>query len=143
MSEDERPDPTANLRFDPARKGLEAVMGPLEAQVMALVWELGETTVRDVWERLGGEEQAAYTTVMTIFHRLYEKGYVEREAAGRAHRYRPRTSRDEFQGNVLSRVLRGVLAQVRAGAPLGALGDLGKRERKLLRKMLDETDETS
>lgn len=140
MGKHERPDPTTNIRFEPAREGLEAVMGPLEARVMQVIWELGETTVREVWERLGGEDQAAYTTVMTIFHRLYEKGYVEREAVGRAHRYRPRTSRNEFQGNVLSQVLQGILGQVRSAQPLGVLGRLGKRDRALLRKMLDEAE---
>lgn len=140
MSKDQRPDPTQGIRFEPDRDGLEAVMGPLEAQVMDLVWELGEATVREVWERLGGEEQAAYTTVMTIFHRLHEKGYVEREAVGRAHVYRPRTSRDDFQESVLSQILRGVLGQIRQSQPLGVMGRLRKRDRALLRKMLDEVD---
>ena len=140
MAKDERPDPTTTIRFEPARDGLESIMGPLEAKVMDTIWELGETTVREVWERLGGEEQAAYTTVMTVFHRLHGKGYIERESIGRAHRYRPCASREEFQGNVLSRILRGVLGQVRREQPLGLLGRLGKRDRALLRKMLEEAD---
>lgn len=140
MAKDERPDPTNTIRFEPSRDGLESIMGPLEAKVMDAIWDLGETTVREVWERLGGEEQAAYTTVMTIFHRLFEKGYIEREAIGRAHKYRPCATREEFQGSVLSRILRGVLGQVRREHPLGLLGRLGKRDRALLRKMLDEVD---
>lgn len=140
MGKSGRSDPTEGIRFEPDREGLEAVMGPLEAQVMDLVWELGETTVRAVWERLGGEDQAAYTTVMTIFHRLYEKGYVERESVGRAHVYRPRSSRADFEGSVLSQVLKGVLGQIRRGQPLGLMGRLRKRDRELLRKMLDEAE---
>lgn len=140
MAKDERPDPTESIRFEPARDGLESLMGPLEAKVMDVIWERGETTVREVWESLGGEELAAYTTVMTIFHRLHDKGYIEREAIGRAHLYRPCASRDEFQGSVLSRILRGLLGQVRREQPLGLLGRLGKRDRALLRKLLDEVD---
>lgn len=135
------PDPTERVRFEPSREGLEAVMGPLEARVMAALWDLGEGTVREVWSQLGGEEQAAYTTIMTIFHRLHEKGYVERDASGRAHRYRPRSSRDEFQGNVLSRVLRGVLDRVRQEQPLGLMGRLDRKDRALLRAMLDEAED--
>lgn len=141
MADDDSPDPTANIRFEPARDGLEAMMGPLEARVMQVIWEIGETTVREVWQRLGGEEQAAYTTIMTIFHRLHEKGFVARRARGRAHVYRPRTSRDEFQGSVLSRILGGVLGQVRCGQPVGVMGRLSPKDRELLRRMLDEAEE--
>lgn len=141
MAKDPAPDPTANIRFEPSREGLESVMGPLEARVMDVIWARGEVTVREVWDHLGGEAEAAYTTIMTIFHRLHEKGYVEREAAGRAHRYRPRTSRDEFQGSVLTRVLHGVLGQLRKAQPLGVMGRLEAQDRALLRKMLEEAEE--
>lgn len=128
------------LRFEPDRDGLEAVMGPLEARVMDVVWERGEVSVREVWERLSAEEDTAYTTIMTIFHRLHEKGYLERRSQGRAHLYSPRESRQQFQEGFLARVLRGVMQQVRGTGSVGLVGKLEKGDRDLLRRMLAESE---
>lgn len=115
-------------------------MGPLESRVMEALWGLGSGTVRQVWERLGGEAEIAYTTVLTTLQRLHDKGLVRREVAGRAHRYRPRTSRLEFEGGVFSRVLGGILGRLRRNRPVGLLGRLSARDRALLRELLDEAD---
>lgn len=41
---------------------------------MRVLWETPNLTVRDVAQRLPGRRQRAYTTVMTVMNRLYEKG---------------------------------------------------------------------
>lgn len=115
-------------------------MGPLEAKVMDLVWTNDEVSVREVWRVLSKDSEVAYTTVMTIFHRLHEKGYLERRSQGRAHLYRPRESRQEFQEGVLARIVRGVIHQVRGTQALGVLGKLGKKDRALLRRMLEQSE---
>jgi len=40
------------------------VFGELEARIMEAVWALGEPTVQDVCDRLGGDYH--YKTVMTV-----------------------------------------------------------------------------
>lgn len=52
---------------------------------MALAAAGGPLTVGEVRAELGGD--LAYTTVMTVLARLYEKGLVNRERAGRAYVY--------------------------------------------------------
>jgi predicted transcriptional regulator len=86
------------------------------------------------------EGDLAYTTVMTIFHRLHEKGYLDRRSQGKAHVYFPRETRKEFQEGFLARVLRGVVEQVRGTGSAGLLGKLKKKDRALLRRMLDESE---
>ena len=46
-------------------------LGPLEVEVMEVVWTMGACNVRDVVERL--DRKLAYTTVMTTLDRLYKK----------------------------------------------------------------------
>ncbi len=70
-------------------------LGRLETRVMALLWRQGEASVQDVAARL--EPPRAYTTVMTTLDRLYKRGLLERETAGRAFRYRARWSETEWQ----------------------------------------------
>ena len=85
---------------------LESLLGPLEQDVMDVVWSLGDATVRDVHDELSRRRKIAYTTVMTTMTRLASKGLLRRDTAGLAHRYRPIVSRDTYAratlGNVLS-----------------------------------------
>jgi predicted transcriptional regulator len=60
--------------------------GALETEVLAALWAASEPmTPAQVQESLRAE--LAYTTVMTILTRLYEKGAVSRERVGRAYAY--------------------------------------------------------
>lgn len=62
--------------------------GALEAEVLAVLWAgEGPLSPEQVRKALPGE--LAYTTVMTILVRLYEKGVVTRQAGGRGYRYSP------------------------------------------------------
>lgn len=90
-----------NRRNDP----LESLLGPLEQDVMDVVWRLGDATVRDVHDRLAAERKIAYTTVMTTMTRLATKGLLRRDTAGLAHRYRPAVSQDSYLRAALGRVL--------------------------------------
>jgi predicted transcriptional regulator len=66
--------------------------GELESGVLATLYEADEPqTARQVRERLPGD--LAYTTVLTILSRLYDKGMLVRHRAGRGYAYAP--ARDE------------------------------------------------
>ena len=56
---------------------------------MKIVWRLGQSTVRDVYEALRARRQIAYTTVMTMMKILEEKGHLKKRQVERAYVYRP------------------------------------------------------
>lgn len=64
-----------------------------QLDVMNLLWEEGSATVREAKEAL--EEDLAYTSVLTVFQTLEEKGHVVHEQEGKAYRYYPTVSREE------------------------------------------------
>ena len=69
-----------------------AGMGPLEAEVMGVLWRAGRPLpVREVATALNAERTAtlAYTTVMTVMSRLAGKGILARSRAGRRFVYTP------------------------------------------------------
>ena len=72
--------------------------GELEARVMDILWDTSEElTPRDVYAVLRRRRQGvAYTTVMTIMVRLWQKGMLTREEFGRSFAYRPVSGRDEW-----------------------------------------------
>jgi predicted transcriptional regulator len=92
---------SGSRRTDP----LETLLGPLEQDVMDVVWRLGDATVRDVHDELAAQRKIAYTTVMTTMTRLAAKGLLARDTESLAHRYRPAVSQDSYLRSALGRVL--------------------------------------
>jgi len=94
-----------------SRRGasLETLLGPLEQDVMDVVWRLRDATVRDVHAELAAGREIAYTTVMTTMARLARKGLLLRDTADLAHRYRPVVSRDQYARGAVGDVLAWLL----------------------------------
>ena len=77
-------------------------LGELEAEVMARLWDWDRTcTVRDILEDLAPDRQLAYTTVMTVLDNLHKKGFVTRQAVGRAYHYQSVQSREEHTADLI------------------------------------------
>lgn len=96
-----RKDRQVSKRNDP----LEALLGPLEQDVMDVVWQLGDTTVGDVHEALRTRRKIAYTTVMTTMTRLAAKGLLQRDTTGKAHRYSPAVTRERYGRSAIETVM--------------------------------------
>ncbi|WP_298818062.1 BlaI/MecI/CopY family transcriptional regulator [Chloroflexus sp.] len=97
------------FRFSPTKDGLVKVLGPLETEIMQILWQEGASTVKKVHRRLAQQRDIAYTTVMTTMSRLAEKGVLKREREGLAYVYTPVISEDEFVNMVVRQVLDGLL----------------------------------
>lgn len=70
---------------------------------MEVVWSHGDSSVRDVAEKL--DRPLAYTTVMTTLDRLYKKGLLERRKADRAFVYWPSLTRPEWERRIVADLL--------------------------------------
>ncbi|SFP05380.1 Predicted transcriptional regulator [Amycolatopsis arida] len=76
--------------------------GELEAVVMDRVWTCADTiTVREVFESLKTTREIAYTTVMSTMDNLHRKGWLARERQGRAFRYWPTLTREEYSARLM------------------------------------------
>lgn len=55
------------------------MIGPLEAEVIGILNELGEATAMAIWEELTRRgRKTAYTTVLTVLSRLYTRGFINK-----------------------------------------------------------------
>jgi predicted transcriptional regulator len=78
-------------------------LGELEDAVMTRVWKWNRpVTVREVLEDLQQERTIAYTTVMTVLDNLHQKGWVRREAEGRAYRYEAVSTRAAYAAALMN-----------------------------------------
>jgi predicted transcriptional regulator len=84
---------------------LADVLGPLESEIMDVVWDAGEVTVRDVHRTLNDNRPIAYTTVMTTLGRLTDKGLLHRVEDQPAHRYSALVSREEYASSTVKSVV--------------------------------------
>ena len=64
-------------------------LGWLEAEILRIVWDKGEVTVRDVYEELRLRRRIAYTTVMSVLRNLAAKGLLVQDKSKPAYIYTP------------------------------------------------------
>lgn len=110
-----------------------ATLGPLELELMQILWSRGESNVRDAVCRL--ERPLAYTTVMTTLDRLYKKGFLGRRMSDRAFVYSPRFSQEEWERQRAESVVAGWLAGSRPSRELlfsSFLDAVGEHDASLL-----------
>ncbi|MBD2501242.1 BlaI/MecI/CopY family transcriptional regulator [Anabaena azotica] len=74
-------------------------VGPLEAEILNIVWELGSATVKDVHDRILADpnRELAYTSVTTVLRRLTDKGWLACDKKGRAFYWRPLLSKQQAE----------------------------------------------
>ena len=104
-------------------------LGGLQAEVLDIYWRLESATVREALDDLNGrrKQKLAYTTVLTLVSRLWQRGLLEREPEGRGFRYRAVRSRDqllaELSDELIDRLLDdfGEVAVARLGERLERL----------------------
>jgi len=88
---------------------LRLILGPLETQVMEVLWANGACRVREVIRKLN--RKIAYTTVVSTLDRLFKKNLVSRQMRDRGYLYSPRVSCQEWT----NKVARDVVAKLLAG----------------------------
>ena len=76
-----------------------------ELEILDLLWERGEATVREIYEDLSGRKPTVYTTVLKLLQIMHEKGLVERDSSAKAHVYRAKQAQAETQKNLVTDLL--------------------------------------
>jgi predicted transcriptional regulator len=107
-----------------ARRSTLDVRGSRQADVMQIVWDLGEATVDDVRAAQPEQARSAYTTVQTVLNRLLDRGLLERERRGKAFVYRARYDESELIARSIGERLAGASESVRKAALLSLVDDL-------------------
>jgi predicted transcriptional regulator len=97
------------FRFSPTKDGLVKVLGPLETEIMRIIWRDERNTVKKVHRKLSQNREIAYTTVMTTMSRLADKGVLNRHREGLAYVYTPAIKEEEFVTLVVQQVMDGLL----------------------------------
>ncbi|HVV71916.1 MAG TPA: BlaI/MecI/CopY family transcriptional regulator [Verrucomicrobiae bacterium] len=81
-----------------------------ELTILKALWRLGPSTVREVWEQIGPDQQTGYTTTLKLLQIMFDKGLVKRNDAARSHVYEAAVTEEQTQRQVLGHLLERLFA---------------------------------
>ncbi|MGH2556049.1 MAG: BlaI/MecI/CopY family transcriptional regulator [Actinomycetota bacterium] len=123
------------------RQQLADILGPLETEVMEVVWQRGEATVREVHDMLRRVRPVAYTTVMTTMGRLAEKGLLRREEEQPAYHYSPLVSRAQYERSTVKSVVDWLMSHFRDPAVAYFLDKVEKEDQRVIATLKQAIEE--
>jgi BlaI family penicillinase repressor len=127
---------------------LQSSIGEAELEVLKVLWEHGQGTVRALIGRLQDRGHGwAYTTVQTMLHRLQGKGCVRAmpgERPGSAHRFEAAVSRERLLTRRLSDLADELCDGTRSPLLLALVEGqrLTPAEIQMLRQLLDRLEQS-
>jgi predicted transcriptional regulator len=74
-------------------------LGPLETEILNIIWEVGSVTVKDVHDHILSDpnRELAYTSVTTVLRRLTDKGWLACDKKAKAFYWRPLITKQQAQ----------------------------------------------
>ena len=123
---------------DPARLPTDA-----ELEILAVLWERGPSTVRDVQEALNARKAVGYTTALKLLQIMFEKGFVDRDESARTHVYAAALEREPTQNALVKDLAQRAFGGSASALVLGALSaqPASRAELAEIRRKLDELED--
>ena len=83
-----------------------------EMEILKVLWELDEGSVRQVHEQLAPQSNLHFNTIQTQLRIMDEKGLVSHRRDGRAFLYRALCSREQLSSHFLHKLYDGAVDQL-------------------------------
>jgi predicted transcriptional regulator len=101
--------------FRLGKRSAGSVLGPLENDIMEIVWSGSEPlAVADVQRALERKKKSlAYSTVKAVLTNLAAKGHLKKRSAGRSNVFSAVQSRDDFRRRVVEEVVGSLVRDYR------------------------------
>ena len=81
-------------------------LSKLEFQIMEVLWERGESSIREILDSLPAKGRPAYNTIQTMVYRMEPKGVVRRiKKVGNFHIFAASISRGAAQRRLIEELL--------------------------------------
>jgi len=113
-----------------------------ELEILSILWEMKEASVRQVHERLSKTKETGYTTTLKIMQIMHSKGMVTRDEQNRSHIYSPATNQKETQNSLLKNLVKTAFGGSAQNLVMQALGqeNPSKQELEEIRAFLDQLE---
>jgi BlaI family penicillinase repressor len=110
-----------------------------ELEILRVLWDKREATVREVHEVLSEFKDSGYTTTLKLLQIMHEKGLVNRNDSGKTHIYQAAVSREQTQKQMLGKMMDSLFGGSTTQLVMHALGNKAPSadELKEIQQMLD------
>lgn len=94
-----------------------------ELEILSILWEKEQATVREVHEVVQITKEVGYTTTLKLMQIMHEKGLVERNESSKTHIYKPTIAQAKAQEQYISKMIRTLFSGSSSQLVLQALGN--------------------
>lgn len=111
-----------------------------ELEILHVLWNEKNATVRQVHEELSKTKDSGYTTTLKLMQIMHEKGLVTRNDSSKTHIYQPAVTREHTQKQFLNKMIDTLFAGSSANLVMQALGghDASNEELERIQSLLNE-----
>jgi BlaI family penicillinase repressor len=111
-----------------------------ELEILQILWEKKQCTVRDVHEILTTNKEAGYTTTLKLMQIMHEKGLVKRDTSAKTHIYSPLVNQQKTQQHLVRKMIDDVFNGSASRMVMQALGNQSASNDEIdaIKKYLDE-----
>lgn len=116
-----------------------------ELEILQVLWQHGEATVREVNDVLNIQREVGYTTTLKLMQIMLEKGILTRIEDARSHVYKAAIAEDETQNILLNKFVDSTFRGSAMKLVMQALGNhqATKQELDDLKKLIEDLENKS
>lgn len=111
-----------------------------ELEILSLLWEMKEASVRQIHEKLAETKETGYTTTLKMMQIMHAKGLLDRDDQNRTHIYRPKIKRGDTQKSLLKNLMTTAFGGSAKNLVMQALGQDNPSQEEIdeIRAFLDD-----
>ncbi len=94
-----------------------------ELEILRVLWERKQATVREVHEELSQYKDCGYTTTLKLMQIMHEKGIVKRDDSGKTHIYEAIISKEKTQRQLVDKMVNSLFDGSATQLVMQALGN--------------------
>jgi predicted transcriptional regulator len=94
-----------------------------ELEILQVLWEKDQASVREVHEELMTSKDVGYTTTLKLMQIMFEKGLVKRDDSFKTHIYQASVSKEKTQKHLVGKMINTLFGGSPAELVLQALGN--------------------
>lgn len=94
-----------------------------ELEILRVLWDKKQATVREVHEELSQYKDCGYTTTLKLMQIMHEKGIVKRDDSGKTHIYEAIISKEKTQRQLVDKMVNSLFGGSATQLVMQALGN--------------------
>jgi BlaI family transcriptional regulator, penicillinase repressor len=93
-----------------------------EMEILQVLWQKGQASVREVHEVLSEHKDSGYTTTLKLMQIMHDKGLLTRDDSARTHIYQPALTQEKAQKHLIDKMIDTLFAGSSTSLVLQVLG---------------------